>query len=381
MITADTPRQFLAFVRDNLMQGGGVAPRATFVIESDGGSVLGALDLGRAIRRVGFAAEVGRVAEHHGKGAAAYGELVPQVDCQSMCAFVLLGGVERRVPPEARVLVHQIWLGDRRDDAVAAAYTAEDLVVVQRDIGSIIKYTLEMGGEMELVAISLKVPPWEPMRALTREELRQTGLNGAESVPQAPSAVATVAGPATGDEDAPQAIANGRAGWLTVSRSGQPILARTHPLTFEGERIGSFDLLVSCGATPDTYNVTYKEARFGPADRGPPRAIARVALTIDSQTQPLKIASSDQKLRRGELDSVATATLPGKLVRVLASDDPASLTIETDGAGNPRTSIRVGNAGFGRNFRDFDRVCSQAHGHAGSQAQSASIKPLAQVAP
>jgi hypothetical protein len=140
-------------------------------------------------------------------------------------------------------------------------------------------------------------------------------------------------------------------------------------------------MLVNDRATTETYNVTYKEARFGPADRGPPRAIAQVALTIDGQTQPLKIASSDQKLRRGELDSVATATLPGKLVRVLASDDPASLTIETDSAGNPRTSIRVGNAGFGRNFRDFDRVCSQAHGHAGSQAQSAPIKPVAQVVP
>ena len=145
MITADTPRQFLAFAREN------PAPDATVVLESDGGSVLGALELGRAIRRLGLSTTVGRVIERRTKGGARLGEINPRVDCQSMCTFVLLGGVKRSVPIDARVLVHQIWLGDRREDAVAASYTAEDLVVVQRDIGSIVQYTMEMGGDIELV--------------------------------------------------------------------------------------------------------------------------------------------------------------------------------------------------------------------------------------
>ena len=56
MITADTARQFIAFVRDNALQaaqGSQAGVGATVVLESDGGSVLGALDLGRAIRRFG----------------------------------------------------------------------------------------------------------------------------------------------------------------------------------------------------------------------------------------------------------------------------------------------------------------------------------------
>ena len=69
----------------------------------------------------------------------------PRADCKSMCAFVLLGGVQRTVPPEARVMVHQIWLGDRRDDPTAATYSAEDLVLVQRDIGRLAQFT---DGEM-----------------------------------------------------------------------------------------------------------------------------------------------------------------------------------------------------------------------------------------
>ena len=90
-----------------------------------------------------------------------------------MCAFVLLAGVHRTVPPEARVMVHQIWLGDRRDDPTAANYSAEDLVLVQRDIGRLAQYTAEMGGSIELLDLALRIPPWEPMHALTRDEMQR----------------------------------------------------------------------------------------------------------------------------------------------------------------------------------------------------------------
>ena len=107
MITADTARQFSAFVRDNALQGAQAAHQsgqlgATVVLESDGGSVLGALDLGRAIRRFGFATTVGRVNERRATPFMKYGETSARADCQSMCTFVLLAGVQRNVPPDAR---------------------------------------------------------------------------------------------------------------------------------------------------------------------------------------------------------------------------------------------------------------------------------------
>jgi hypothetical protein len=376
MITADTPREFIAFVRDNALQGTqGPQAGATVVLESDGGSVLGALDLGRAIRRFGFATTVGRVVEHRStngtRTGATYGEVTARADCQSMCTFVLLGGVQRQVPPDARVLVHQIWLGDRREDAAAANYTAEDLMVVQRDIGSIMQYTVDMGGDIELVALSLKAPPWEPMRALTRDELRRTRLDlGAETA--AASVVSkTAAGPALPDDEPQWTPVEGR-GWVTVTRAGQLALARTHPLTLEGERIGSFDLFIACGATPETFVLTYRELRSGPADRGLPRSITQIAVMIDDQLQPLKIASPERKMRRGELESVASAVLPARLVRMLASDHPTSMTLQTDSIGNPRTIIRVGNAGFGHGFRDIEKGCKEpqrVRGEARAQAQ------------
>jgi hypothetical protein len=383
MITADTARQFIAFVRDNALQAGqggqqAGQPAATVVLESDGGSVLGALDLGRAIRRLGFATTVGHVAERRATSLMKYGEAIVRADCQSMCTFVLLAGVQRHVPPDARVLVHQIWLGDRREDAVASNYTAEDLVVVQRDIGSILRYTVEMGGDAELVELSLKVPPWEPMRALTRDEIRRTKLDLDVEIPAAPALVKTAAGPTPPADDEPQPVpVNGR-GWVTALRAGQPVLTRSHPLTVEGERIGSFSLLVSCGVAPDTYTLTYRETRSGSADRGLPRSITQVALVVDERLQPLKITSSERKMHGGELESVAATAVPARLVRALSSDNPASITLETESVGNPRTTIRIGNAGFGRGFREVERSCREpqhARGEARAQVQIPLVKP------
>jgi hypothetical protein len=367
MITADTPRQFQTFIRDN---GSATKGGATVVLESDGGSVLGALDLGRLIRRLGYATTVGRVVERRSKNGTAYGELASRVDCQSMCTFVLLGGVHRAVPPDARVLVHQIWLGDRRDDADAANYTAEDLMVVQRDIGSIMQYTVEMGGDAELVVLSLKVPPWEPMRVLSRDELRRTHLDLGSSgdAVMTASLIQTAAGPTSSDDET-EHLANEH-GWVTVNRDGQPALARTHPLTFEGDRIGTFDLFLSCGAAPQTFALTYRETRTGSTERGLPRSINRIVVSIEDQVQPLKIGSFERRPRRGEADALASAVLPARLVRALAGDGPASMTLETETVGNPRTVIRVGNAGFARNFAALDKSCGQAsNAHAEVRAQ------------
>jgi hypothetical protein len=88
-----------------------------------------------------------------------------------MCAFILLGGVHRYVPSEARILVHQIWLGSKRKRSLENQYTANELSLVQRDLASLARYTIEMGVSIELVEAAARVPPWEPLYQLTRDEL------------------------------------------------------------------------------------------------------------------------------------------------------------------------------------------------------------------
>ena len=56
-ITAETPRDFELFAQGHDLTG------ATIVLDSDGGSVLGAIALGRDIRRLGLDTTVGRIVD------------------------------------------------------------------------------------------------------------------------------------------------------------------------------------------------------------------------------------------------------------------------------------------------------------------------------
>jgi hypothetical protein len=109
-----------------------------------------------------------------------------------MCVFLLLSGKTRYVPETAHVRVHQIWMGDRADDAKAATYSANDLTIVERDIGRLAKYTFDMSGAGDLLSLALNVPPWEDLHELSREELRLTNLVTTDIVAQPGSPNAAV---------------------------------------------------------------------------------------------------------------------------------------------------------------------------------------------
>jgi hypothetical protein len=261
---------------------------------------------------------------------------------------VLLAGIQRAVAPEARVMVHQIWLGDRRDDPTAGTYSAEDLVLVQRDIGRLAKYTIDMGGTGDLLEVALRIPPWEPMHALTRAELKNMGFESPESAPvEAPvaslSSVKYV--PATSGDRTDGGL--DEHGWSIVDRGGASMLGRRHPLTIEGDEIGSFDLVLAC-AVNDGYLVTYSEERRAEVgDAAPP--LTNVTIRIGGQTMPLKIVSSEVKDKTGLLVSVAAGVVPANVIRTFTSPGSRSMTIGTSNT-KTHSTIRLGNSGAQRNL-------------------------------
>jgi len=185
IVTADSPRDFDEFARGRQLGG------ATIVLDSSGGSVNDSIALGRRWRNLGALTTVGiSVQSNTAQGAPA--SMAPVAYCESMCVFLLLSGKTRYVPETAHVRVHQIWLGDRADDAKAATYSADDLMVVERDIGRLAKYTFDMGGAGDLLSLSLNVPPWEDLHELSREELRLTNLVTTDMVAQPGSPNAAV---------------------------------------------------------------------------------------------------------------------------------------------------------------------------------------------
>jgi hypothetical protein len=347
MIRPETVNDFEAFAQKNDIRG------ATIALESEGGSVLGAIALGRSIRRLAMTTTVGRT-DGPANGRAV---MSPRADCESMCAFVLLSGVKRFVPAEARIRVHQIWLGDRREDATAAVYSAEDLVVVQRDIGRLAQYTAEMGGTVELLEVSLRIPPWEPMRALTRDELRRMRLDNVEIAEGGQPAI-------SGGTTSSPTVTNARKislaterGWAMAERSGTVNLARRHPLTVEGEEIGSFEVTLACGAKPSEYIVAYNETRHVPLGGETPEALKNVEVRIGQKTMTLAVASSGLNEQRAARVSSASGAVPASLIKALADNNNRSLTVTTSSADNAVTTIRIGNTGIAANMAQFTAGC------------------------
>lgn len=169
IITTDTPKDFEEFSRGRQLGG------ATVVLDSSGGSVNDAITLGRRFRNLGLLTTVGISVQSRG-GQSARPAVAPEAYCESMCVFLLLAGKKRYVPEAAHVRVHQIWMGDRADDAKAASYSAQDLMIVERDIGRLAKYTFDMGGAGDLLSLALSVPPWEDLHELNTGELKLTNL-------------------------------------------------------------------------------------------------------------------------------------------------------------------------------------------------------------
>jgi hypothetical protein len=175
VVTADTPATFEEFA------DGRDLAEATIMLDSSGGSVNDALALGRRWRKLRAVTSVGTTVPSTPDAPAS---LRGGAFCESMCVFLLLAGETRYVPDDAMVRVHQIWMGDRAENARAASYTAQDLMIVERDIGRLAKYTFDMGATGDLLALALSVPPWESLHLMSPEELRTANVITVDTRPE-----------------------------------------------------------------------------------------------------------------------------------------------------------------------------------------------------
>ena len=353
-ITADTPTEFRNFAKNLNLKG------ALVVLESQGGSVHGAMALGRDIRKLGLDTTIGHVTDMKAApGEAPRGIYDPHADCESMCSFVLLAGIHRSVPAEARVMVHQIWLGDRREDPTAASYSAEDLVLVQRDIGKLAIYTAEMGGSMDMLDLALRIPPWEPMHTMTRAEIDRMGV---ETAPLTGKATVAAAQPMAAQAqpsklmNAPPPFAEiSEKTWGVVDQSGEAALARRHPLTVQGEEIGSFDLQLSCSAGGG-YSVVYVEHRHAGDGAPLPRAVRSVTLRAAGLEAKLSVMASNRR-EDDDLVTYATGTISSDLMDGFGAKGDHSMYVETKSK-DLFTSIRLGNTGVSTALPRLAAACA-----------------------
>ncbi len=313
------------------------------------------MTLGRLLRQLGISTMVGHT-DMLGAGADGVmrAQLSPSAFCASMCPFVVLGGARRHVPAQARVLVHQIWPRLRREDAMASTYSAQDFVALQRELGLRARYVSEMGGDIELFEISLRIPPWEVMRPLSQEDLRRMKLSNSEDVF---TPVLTGAAPATANVvDVPlnRTFNTPDRGW-TINE-GTRGMSRKHPLTIEGEPIGSFELSFTCDAQGITANYVEQRMVRGNAQDDRVASIIIVSGKDFGLRMPVRTSSLEG---RDALRSVATARVPAGFIEALVASEGRSLTIGTQTMRRTRTAIRPGNTGFAESFKRSLTDCAK----------------------
>jgi hypothetical protein len=336
-IVETTPQDFAVFVKDRDL-------RDVFVVlNSTGGSVAKGLALGREFRRLGLNTAVGITLKPDSK-------ISSRATCNSMCVFLLLAGVKRHVPENARILVHQIWPASNRADATATTYSAETMVVTQRILGEIAQYVVDMGAGIELFRIATHVPPWENLRPLSREELNRLHVHTGEDtgLPFVDPGSAAAMSPGSERAATPPAL-----GWTFAPE--QQSLLRRHPLTTDGQPIGSFEIAFRCGDAPDSYRVDYAEKRA--ASAGSDIRLDAVGITIERERAILKVESSQATSSGGELLSTARGHVSGKFMNSLGATGNAQLIVATATTSQMRTVIRVGRNGLAENLAKLTAQC------------------------
>ncbi len=344
-IVPSTGRDFEAFARTHDIAG------KVIVLESGGGAVSGGLVLGRAFRRLNMTVAVGQTVmlpeAASGEKRATYS---PRAVCASMCPFVLLGGARRHVPSEARILVHQIWPGAARADSTAAIYNAQQVASMLRATSEMARYTVDMGGEIELFDLSMRIPPWEDLRVLTQAEVQRTRLNTIDAPfaadPHAVSSPPPGVLPPTGGKLA--AIAR----WTLVGDGADRGVVRRHPLTIEGDEVGSLLITIACGDRPTTRKLRYWETRRL-ASAGD--AIARAVMALNRERVPLTIESSATV--GGRLESVASAMVPTAVIAKLLASNQSSVGVATLTKSKARTAIRLGTTGLAQVLPQLSSGC------------------------
>jgi hypothetical protein len=211
-----------------------------------------------------------------------------------------------------------------------------------------------MGGGINLLETALKIPPWEPMRLLSREELRGMKIVTADDTGVEASSGASASSAALANGT--RMPVNGRS-WAMLANAESPTLGRSHPLTVEGEDIGTFELNFACGEAGRDYTVTYIEHRRGNEEGAMPAAVTGVGISLSGKSVPLKVVSSRSNGQPLEIDSVGNGRLSPELLKAFADASGRSLTVETT-SDDLSTVIRVGNAGFAHALPQLIASCA-----------------------
>jgi hypothetical protein len=148
-IAENSADEFRAFLKAEGLLGKPVA-RVVF-LRSPGGVLETGIELGRLLRQ-------------HGLSVAAFGS------CDSACAYMMLGGVNRVVTRGTRIGVHQFYTPEALAKPDEKFYSARDLMAKQMLMARLSDYVEDMGVDQALIALASKTLP-STVTPLSRRQL------------------------------------------------------------------------------------------------------------------------------------------------------------------------------------------------------------------
>lgn len=181
-ITREAPAQFAAFLRQELQRPG---LHAIVFLNSPGGNVESALQLGSLIHDAGAAVVIGSPALLDSNRGASRKTGMGQIGvvpghCASACVYVLMGAKKRVVPDGARLGVHRMSARMWRKDPAGGGTQGERIYAGSSEVNALRQYVSRVGGSQDLISLAESVPH-DQIRILSSQEVRRFKL-GAPSL-------------------------------------------------------------------------------------------------------------------------------------------------------------------------------------------------------
>jgi hypothetical protein len=166
-INNDTADAFVSFLSSQ-MQDRNIRP--VILLESPGGTVVGAMQLGMVFRKIGAEVVVGSAVQV--PGTAKIG-LAPGL-CMSACVYAFFGGKKRVVPTVSRLGIHRMVINEFSHELLGGT-SRQQIFGNEEIVSALAGYTKMMGIDPQVIYYAERVAP-EEIHILTPKEIARWRL-------------------------------------------------------------------------------------------------------------------------------------------------------------------------------------------------------------
>ncbi len=170
-INNDTAQKFLSFLSEHLQDHD---LRPFVLIDSPGGTVLGAMQLGTVFRTIGAAVMVAGTRDTPESANLRF----TAANCMSACVYAFMGGKKRLVPSVSRLGIHRMVIHEAVRDP-SGGMDSENIYGSDEFVASLSAYTKSMGVDPRVIAYAEHIPA-EAIHILTPAEIRRWHIGSAK---------------------------------------------------------------------------------------------------------------------------------------------------------------------------------------------------------